>query len=231
MKAFIAYVILSLFFSQMPKMTNNTYSFLSHSSYITIKINKTGNQSIYFKGNNIFNDVSRFTNPDEIYINEMKKEGVQSQYYFEKENNTIKLIWNQKIKSCSEMFVGCSTIEEIDLSQFDSTDVTQIFQMFYGCSSLKHINFRNFDTSKVVFMGKMFYGCESLTSLNLSGFKTSQVTWMNEMFENCYSLVSLNLSNFDTSKVTEMFNMFNNCVSLVNLDLSNFKTSQLNSMY
>ena len=71
MKAFIAYVIMSLFFTQMPKMTNNKYSFLSHSYYITIKINKSGNQNIYFNGFIQINEVSLFTKPDEIDINKM----------------------------------------------------------------------------------------------------------------------------------------------------------------
>ena len=231
MKAFIAYLILSIFFSQMIKINNKENTFLSHSSFITIKINKSGNHSIYFNGRITIEGVYTFTKPDEIYINNVEKKNVQSQYYLEEENNTMKLLWNQKITTCSVMFFECSTIEEIDLSQFDSTDVTQMFGMFYGCSSLKHINFTNFDTSKVVFMGYMFYGCISLTSLDLSSFNTSQATWMNQMFEHCYSLISLNLSNFDTSKVTEMYQMFNNCKSLVNLDLSNFNTSKVNNMY
>ena len=130
--------------------------FLSHSSYITIKINKSGSQSIFFDGYIQADEVILFTKPDEIHINNVKQHIVQNQYNLEKENNTIKLIWNQKTTTCSEMFVGCSTIEEIDLSQFDSTEVTQMFEMFYGCSSLKHINFTNFDTSKVVFWVRCF---------------------------------------------------------------------------
>ena len=40
--------------------------------------------------------------------------------------------------------------------------------MFYNCSKLEKINLSNFDTSSVTDMKEMFYGCESLTSLDLS---------------------------------------------------------------
>ena len=31
--------------------------------------------------------------------------------------------------------------------------------MFYGCSSLKELNISNFNTKNVTFMDDMFYGC------------------------------------------------------------------------
>ena len=31
--------------------------------------------------------------------------------------------------------------------------------MFYGCSSLKELNLSNFKTNDVTYMGGMFYGC------------------------------------------------------------------------
>ena len=31
--------------------------------------------------------------------------------------------------------------------------------MFYGCSSLKEINLSNFNTDKATYMGYMFFGC------------------------------------------------------------------------
>ena len=97
--------------------------------------------------------------------------------------------------------------------------------MFYGCSSLTSLNLSNFNTSGVTDMGAMFRSCSSLTSLDLSNFDTSSVTNMMYMFCDCSSLISLDVSNFNTSSVKYyMSYMFDGCSSLYRLVLSeNFK--------
>ena len=47
--------------------------------------------------------------------------------------------------------------------------------LFSECTSLKEIDVSNFDTSKVTDMSKMFYKCESLKELNLANFNTNNV--------------------------------------------------------
>ena len=95
---------------------------------------------------------------------------------------------------------------------------------------IKEIELSDFDTSNVTDMSYMFAGCEALKSLDLSSFDTSKVTAMAGMFSNCYALESLDLSKFDTSNVTDMSNMFDCCGTLTSLDLSNFNTSNVESM-
>ena len=68
--------------------------------------------------------------------------------------------------------------------------------MFYNCFSLTSLNLSNFNTSNVTDMEGMFYGCSSLTSLNLSNFNTSKVTNIYNMFDGCSSLEYINLKNF-----------------------------------
>ena len=69
-------------------------------------------------------------------------------------------------------------------------DLTDINSMFYGCSSLTNINLSNFKTHNVNNMGKMFYGCSSLTNINLSNFNTQNVIDMSYMFYGCSSLTN-----------------------------------------
>lgn len=90
--------------------------------------------------------------------------------------------------------------------------------MFYGCNNLKSVDLSNFDTSNVTKMNEMFTYCYNLTSLDLSSFNTSNVTTMNNMFGYCSGLTSLNLSSFDTSIVTDFQNMFGYCSNLINVD-------------
>ena len=125
------------------------------------------------------------------------------------------------------MFQDCYNITEIDLSNFDTSEIIQTSNMFKGCSKLVSINFSNFDTSKVTAMGYMFYDCSSLISLNLSSFNTSNVVYMRYTFYNCAQLVSLDLSNFVTSKVQYMNETFSGCKNLKYINLKNFNDFEL----
>ena len=122
-------------------------------------------------------------------------------------------------------------ILELDLSNFDTSKVTNMYAMFNGMSNLTTLNLSNFDTSKVTKMWTMFTDMSSLTSLNLSSFNTSQVTDMSWMFKGMSNLTTLNLSNFDTSKVTNMHAMFKGMSNLTTLNLSNFDTSNVTNMH
>ena len=97
---------------------------------------------------------------------------------------------------------------EIDVSNFDTSKVTDMSRMFYDLRNITSLDLSNFDTSKVTTMNRMFSGMSNLTSLDLSNFDTSKVTTMNRMFSGISNLTSLDLSNFDTSKVTTMYSMF-----------------------
>ena len=91
---------------------------------------------------------------------------------------------------------------------------TDMNSMFRDCSLLTSINLSNFNTNNVTNMASMFSCCSSLTSINLSNFNTNNVTNMASMFYNCSSLTSINLSNFNCDKIketTEMEDMFRSC--------------------
>ena len=149
-----------------------------------------------------------YAEPEKVYLNTDSSEMFYSGYD------------EQKIKN----------ILDIDLSNFDTSKVTDMRCMFYGMSNLTTLNLSNFDTSQVTGMGCMFSKMSSLTSLNLSNFDTSKVTDMYAMFSSMYNLTSLNLSNFDTSKVTDMYAMFSSMYNLTTLDISNFNTSKVTNM-
>lgn len=57
--------------------------------------------------------------------------------------------------------------------------------MFKECSDLTALNVSNFDTGNVTNMSNMFYNCWHLTSLDLCSFDTSKVTDMSYMFTSC----------------------------------------------
>ena len=122
------------------------------------------------------------------------------------------------------MFMNCKNLKQLDLSGFSTGNVREMTHMFFRCSSLEQVNLSGLDTHNVEYMGQMFYGCESLKQLDLNSFNTEKVLYMGEMFSNCKSLKQLDLSNFNTEKVVIMQYMFNDCSALEQLNISNFDT-------
>jgi surface protein len=96
--------------------------------------------------------------------------------------------------------------------------------MFSGCSSLQSLDLSSFNTASVPDMNRMFSGCSSLQSLDLSSFNTASVTDMNSMFSGCSVLENIYVGDgWSTQAVTDGDFMFNNCPKLPGYDQS--KTS------
>ena len=148
-------------------------------------------------------------------------------------------------------------IEEIDLSRFDTKNITNMGSMFKNIGELKRLNVSNFNTEHVTNMKFMFWYSRSIEELDVSSFDTSSVEDMQYMFADCQQLTKLNLgdsfnvgnvinmssmfyesrklteldlSKFNTEKVEYMTAMFQSCSSLTSLDLSNFDTSNVTNM-
>ena len=131
-----------------------------------------------------------------------------------KGNYTIKYSFMNYLTNTNYMFSDCSSLKNINLSNFNTQNVTIMSSMFSYCSSLENINLSNFNTQNVTNMGRMFWGCSSLKNINLSNFNTQNVTNMGGMFWGCSSLENINLSNFNTQNVTNISAMFSFCSSL-----------------
>ena len=86
----------------------------------------------------------------------------------------------------SGMFHDCSGLTSLDLSRFDTSEVTDMRDMFSGCSSLTSLDLSNFDTSQVWDMSEMFSGCKSLTAIYCNSSWSSEES--DNMFSGCDSL-------------------------------------------
>ena len=56
---------------------------------------------------------------------------------------------NTSVSNMNYMFSGCSSLENIDLTNFNISSLTQLSYIFSGCSSLKSIDLSKFDISNV----------------------------------------------------------------------------------
>ena len=129
-----------------------------------------------------------------------------------------------------EMFKDTVEVTSLDVSEFDTKNITNFGGMFHGCKKVATLNVSNFDTSKSISFSRMFGDCEKLESINLSNFVTSKCNGMSYMFERCFLLTTLNLASFNTSEVVDMTSMFSGCKRLTGIDVSSFDTSKVWSM-
>ena len=141
----------------------------------------------------------------------------------------MEYLHTENITNMSEMFLNCSSLTKLDLSNFDTDMVENMNSIFEGCGTLITLDLTFLNTSNVTNMTDMFWKCQSLTSIDVSSFNTSKVEYMAYMFNDCKSILTLYLSSFDVRNVKEMDRMFFNCSSLKELDLSTFETSSLTS--
>jgi len=170
--------------------------------------------------------------------------------YMSNIEGALKVVGGKNLISTECMFDGC-VVQSIDLSSFNTSNVTNMYKMFYHCKAhsldlssfntsnvtnmkwmfedckAQSIDLSSFDTSKVTDMHSMFHGCK-VQSLDLSSFNTSKVKDMDYMFANCEAQ-SINLTSFNTSKITNMQFMFSSC-GAQSIDLSSFDTSKVTNM-
>ena len=149
-----------------------------------------------------------------------------------KEIKGIDTLTTSKVNNMLAMFQLCKQLISLNLTSFDTFQVTDMFCMFNECWKLKEIKgIEKFKTSKVKNMCGIFKGCYELPYLNLNSFDTSQVTDMGWMFSKCRSLKEIKgINQFKTSNVSNMRLMFNECNELEYLDLTKFDTSHVTDM-
>lgn len=94
-------------------------------------------------------------------------------------------------RAFAECFVSRGNTNELDLSSFDTSKVTDMSEMFAGNTELEKVNLTGFDTSKVTTMANMFDGCSSLETIYVSDtFTVANLTdGGTDMFSGCNKLV------------------------------------------
>ena len=175
-----------------------------------------------------------YTEPEKVYLNANSSEMFYSKYDEQKIKNILEIDLSNfdtsQVTNMNNMFDGMTNLTTLNLSNFNTSKVTNMRFMFFHASNLTSLNLSNFDTSRVADMQYMFSYASNLTSLDLSNFDTSKVINMRYMFYGMSNLAILNLSSFDTSKVTNMSYMFYGMRNLTTLNLSSFDTSKVTDM-
>ena len=133
-------------------------------------------------------------------------------------------LWFTKVKDIDLAAFETSDLTSLNLSNFNTTKVTNMARMLEALPSLTSLNIANFNTENVEDMRDMLGGLINLPALDIANFRTSKVRDMSGMFYNLKQVQNLDVSRFDTSKVTDFSRMFLGNSNIQNLNLSNFNT-------
>lgn len=168
--------------------------------------------------NIVLNEPMKYFIPYKCFLNNNKQI---------KEIKKIQFDKNYVFTNAMYFLAGCTALISANLSNLDTSNVTNMNNMFDECSKLESLDLSSFDTSNVNNMANLFRDCNLLTSLDLSSFDTSNVTITNFMFYDCNHLVTLNLGNFNFVNVSNALFMFNNCnkLSTVTGEITNIKVA------
>lgn len=138
--------------------------------------------------------------------------------------------WNvSNVTSTEKAFANNFLLKSLDLSNWDMSNCENSQMMFYSDTALTSIgNTSNWNVSKITTTHSMFEGCSKLQSLNTSKWVFSNLTNADSMFSNCQVLTKLDTSNWGMGKVIYFGFIFNNCYALTSLNVSKWDTSSAN---
>ena len=157
------------------------------------------------------------------FINDKPVVSTNAMYRYSKASSIdISNFNSSKVTNMNSMFYESAATEIIGLEKLDTHNVTTMGNMFNG-SKAKTLDVANFNTKKVKYMDFMFKSTEA-TKLDLSNFDTDNVIRLYAMFWASKAEVIDGLEFFNTSKVTNMDQMFRNC-HVKSLDISTFDIS------
>ena len=142
------------FFKDKNKEINNNNN-LNNNNYIIAEIEVDDVNKYYrilnsyeeSRRTNIFNTAieEKYKNEEEIKQCEIRinNELIPFNYYYKFKNKgkyQIKYSFNNYLTKTNDMFCRCSSLTKIDLSNFNTKNVTNMNCMFFGCSSLRREN-------------------------------------------------------------------------------------------
>jgi len=114
------------------------------------------------------------------------------------------------------MFRECQNLTSINVSNFNTSNVSSMLSMFLNCESLISLDFRSFDTRKATNMNGIVSGCKKLKCVVFGKDFSTEIAFgysYNEMFsgDNALRYIDFYLSDdTDAIKSTNVGNMFKN---------------------
>lgn len=133
-----------------------------------------------------------------------------------------------------EFFSGCKELKYFDgVQNFNfSKNCIDITYFFASCQSLIDIDLSEWDVSNIQWMGGLFFNCSGLEKFSFKNWKTSNIYSTASMFKNCYRLEKIiDTNGLDMTTCTDINAMFYDCKNLKSIEgIENWNTKNLNTI-
>lgn len=130
------------------------------------------------------------------------------------------IIVSNKCTTFARSFYQNYSLEKIDFSNIDLSNVVSFEQTFYNCSCLKNLkNIKNKSVDKLTSIAQMFYGCSTIEEIDFSGWQnTDLLKNIYSAFYNCSKVKTIKLN---LKKLENLTTAFQNCAQLENIEFGN----------
>ena len=126
-------------------LLNIVFANLERIKYLRKLYNNINEIHLVIKGDgnqNLLNSQFHYT-PSVVLVNGFHNVSCRKSCYLTEDDNNITLQFSEQITTCKKMFLNLNNIIEIDLSNFDFSQVTNMAMMLKGCTNLETIIFGN----------------------------------------------------------------------------------------
>lgn len=159
------------------------------------------------------------------------------------------------LTDAASVFKNCSSITQLDISNWYCPKLKTINSIFSGCSSLQHLIAEKFDMPACTDASYMFEKSNALVTVNLDKWNLSSITTLSGLLQNkgelkrvsisdstnnvqnlsrmlsgCRKLEYAKLDGFVNYRCNTIAEMFRYCSSLTDLDISEWDTSGVGFM-
>jgi surface protein len=132
------------------------------------------------------------------------------------------------------MFQACTILPYLDVSDWDTSNVTDMYCLFCGSENLNGLDVSDWDVSNVTNMAYTFWHCYSLENLDVADWDVGNVTTFEDMFAGKHNLGNMKVvpavENWDMSSATSIRDMFYGCAQIETLDLSKWVVTDVKDM-
>lgn len=133
-------------------------------------------------------------------------------------NDVTEITWHGacRIDFCMNMFAQCNNLKRLVPDNFfDGLSPWEVSGMFLGCASLEHINLSGCDFSNAGSFSRMFENCSSATYITPMNFMAGAAPYgMSGMFKNMINIEHVSFEGVDFSQCSDMSELFYGCGSL-----------------
>ena len=176
----------------------------------------------------LINKSSKFIHKIKVETREQLETIILERYNKNKSFIDLTDIDVSELNDLSWIFIMLDNVEVVDISRWNTSNVTTMGYMFSQCSKLKKIiGIENLDVSKLKNANSMFYMCENLVELDLTNWNPKLLQKTRYMFYGCSNLkIIKNIENWQLPNIKNVSYMFYYCAKL-DVDVSNWDLTKI----